>query len=61
MDLDQQAIGASPLDNLYGVGFDGDQWLAVGRGGRILTSPDGVTWSPKTSGTTEDLWAVGVG
>jgi hypothetical protein len=35
--------------------------LAVGSGGTILTSQDGVTWTPQVSGTTATLRAVTVG
>jgi hypothetical protein len=30
----------------------------VGDAGTILTSPDGTTWTPQTSGTTADLYAA---
>jgi hypothetical protein len=35
----------------YGNGL----WVAVGNGGTILTSPDGVTWTARVSGTTNPL------
>jgi hypothetical protein len=34
------------------------QFVVVGRGGTILTSPDGQTWTARTSGTVEDLLTV---
>jgi hypothetical protein len=34
------------------------QFVVVGKGGTILTSPDGVTWTARTSGTVSDLLAV---
>jgi hypothetical protein len=40
------------------VAWCGDQFVAVGNGGRILTSPNGVTWTSRTSGTTENLTGV---
>lgn len=30
-------------------------WVAVGEGGKIHTSPDGVSWTARTSGTTESF------
>jgi hypothetical protein len=32
--------------------------VAVGDGGAIRTSPDGVTWTPRDSGTTKNLHSV---
>ncbi len=29
--------------------WGGNQFVAVGEGGAILTSPDGVTWTPRAS------------
>jgi uncharacterized repeat protein (TIGR01451 family) len=40
---------------------DGTQFVVVGQGGVILTSPDGITWTAQTSGTTDGLFAVGYG
>ncbi|MBS0658787.1 MAG: hypothetical protein JSR82_11155 [Verrucomicrobia bacterium] len=34
-------------------------FAAVGQGGVIVTSPDGVHWTARNSGTTEDLLAIG--
>jgi len=42
-------------DNLFrGVGFDGNQFIAVGgsAAGQIATSPDGATWTFRTPGTS---------
>lgn len=41
------------------VTWTGTQFVAVGMMGTILTSPDGVTWTPQTSGTTQAFSAVG--
>jgi hypothetical protein len=41
----------------YGNGL----FVAVGDGGAILTSPDGVTWTPRTSGTSNTLFGVTYG
>jgi hypothetical protein len=43
---------------LIGYGTTGQQFIAVGAGGTILSSPDGLTWSPRVSGTTARLRAV---
>ncbi len=43
---------------LWGIASGGGQLVAVGTNGRILTSTDGRTWSPRDSGTTD--WLVGV-
>ena len=34
----------------------GDQFVAVGRGGTIVTSPDGAAWTPRTSPVDAELW-----
>lgn len=41
--------------NMYGVSWCETQFVAVGSAGKIFTSPDGVTWTSRTSGTTADL------
>ncbi len=38
--------------------IEGSQFVAVGAGGAIYTSTDGITWQPAVSGTTTDLYAV---
>ena len=43
---------------LRGVTFGRDMFVAVGEGGTILTSPDGVAWTPRNSGTGQ--WIVSV-
>jgi hypothetical protein len=45
-------------NRLRGVAWTGIQFVAVGDAGIILTSPDGTTWTPQTSGTTSDLYAA---
>lgn len=37
--------------------FDGE-FAVVGAGGSLYTSPDGSTWTPRTSGTASTLYAV---
>lgn len=43
---------------MYGIAWCADKFVAVGSGGAIRTSPDGVTWTSRTSGTSEDLYGV---
>ena len=76
-------LNADPLDNwtmrnpsptrnnLNGVTYAGETFVAVGDGGTILTSPDGAAWTHRVSGTSAAVeWvtyasgtfvAVGVG
>lgn len=42
--------------NLWGVAAGGDQFVAVGERGTILSSPDGATWTARASGT--DKWLL---
>ena len=43
---------------MQSVAWCGDVFVAVGPGGRIMTSVDGLTWRSETSGTTEALYGV---
>jgi hypothetical protein len=45
-------------DEIYDVTWTGTQLVAVGRNGTILTSPDGVDWTSRISGTTNILNSV---
>lgn len=45
---------------LWSVAHGDGQWVAVGEQGTILTSTDGATWTPRTSGFPT-RWLVGVG
>jgi|GEM_PF-2772760 hypothetical protein len=38
--------------------WTGQQWIAAGDNGRILTSPDGSVWSSDSSGTTANLVGI---
>jgi WD40 repeat protein len=40
---------------------DGHQWISVGEGGNILTSPDGRTWQTQRSPTTQSLYSIASG
>lgn len=42
----------------YGVAWSGSLWVAVGYDGRVISSPDGITWTSETSGTSEILWKI---
>jgi photosystem II stability/assembly factor-like uncharacterized protein len=53
--------GRAPLEGTFTdvACGDADHAWAVGRGGKIIASTDGgATWSPQTSGTTQDLTCV---
>jgi len=43
---------------LYDVSWDGAVFIAVGSGGAMLTSTDGIDWAERDSGTDADLYAV---
>lgn len=51
----------APSNLLWGFASGGSTLVAVGQPGRILSSTDGVTWTPRVSGTTEWLVAVAYG
>ncbi len=52
------AVAQAPGNReLRSVSKHGDLWLAVGAGGTILGSLDGVTFVPLTSGSGAELWA----
>ena len=42
----------------YAVAWCETQFVSVGPSGRIRTSPDGITWTTRTSGTTDALRCV---
>jgi hypothetical protein len=46
---------------LYGVTYGNGLFVAVGGDGAILTSPDGVTWTARTSVTSYSLYSVTYG
>lgn len=53
------SVVTTPTDrNLWSVCYGGGQFVAVGEAGTILTSPDGLTWTKRSSGNA--LWLVGV-
>jgi hypothetical protein len=52
---------ASPSNILWGFAAGGSTLVAVGQPGRILSSTDGVNWTPRVSGTNEWLVSVAFG
>jgi hypothetical protein len=40
------------------VAWCDDQFVAVGSLGKIFTSPNGVAWTARASGTSNDLYGV---
>lgn|GEM_PF-1671819 len=46
---------------LHGVAYGDGQFVTVGDGGAVLTSPDGVTWTERSSGTDLTLQSVAHG
>jgi len=55
--VSQRSLLHSPLGVTYGKGL----FVSVGESGIILTSSDGISWSTKTSGTSEYLRGVTYG
>jgi len=47
--------------SLSGVAYGNGTFVAVGSYGEILTSPDGVTWTRRDSGTERSLYGVAYG
>lgn len=54
------AVSSPTTQTLWSVCHGGGQFVAVGENGTILTSPDGVAWTPRVSGFPT-RWLVGVG
>ena len=52
-------VSAASGKLLSGVTWTGTQFVAVGEGGTIVTSPDGLSWTLQASGTANQLQAVG--
>jgi len=49
------------VQDLYGVSYVNGLFVAVGAGGTLLTSPDGITWTAQTSNTNNSLRHVAYG
>ncbi len=46
--------------NLRRIKWDGNQFIAVGDAGTIITSPDGITWTRQNSGATSSILGITV-
>ena len=44
--------------NVLSITYANSEFVAVGLSGTVITSPDGVTWTTQTSGTTNTLYAL---
>ncbi len=51
-------LGFVPPETLYGIAFNGSQYVAVGARGTIMTSPDLNAWTVRTSGVEHTLYSV---
>jgi hypothetical protein len=51
----------SPSIGTMQVTFGNDVFVAAGGGGQIRTSPDGIKWTKRNSGTVLDIWDVAFG
>ena len=49
---------SEPFNYFSGVTYGNNTYVAVGWSGRILTSPEGITWTEQISGTSEHLRRV---
>lgn len=47
-----------PNTNLLSIAHGNGTFVAVGTGGVVLTSPDGITWNQEVSGTAADLRGI---
>ena len=47
--------------NFNAVAYDGSQYVAVGNGGAVRTSPDALVWTTRTSGQTVNVNGVAAG
>jgi hypothetical protein len=49
------------INQLNSVAYGNGTYVAVGKVGTIVTSSDGVSWTNRSSGTTNPLWGVAYG
>jgi len=52
-------VATGVVQTFFGVCWTGAQYVAVGANGAIVTSPDAITWTSRTSGTTDAFYGVG--
>ena len=57
-DSSSQTIARTITVTFLGQGTVGSQFVAVGQSGLVLTSPNGTTWTPRTSGTSARMRAA---
>jgi len=53
-------VSVSPPAELFGIGWDGQRYIAVGGRGTVITSPDLNAWVIQASGVTHTLRSVAV-
>ena len=56
-----QLVNSGTTVNLYGITYGNSEFVAVGAGGAILASPDGIDWTSRTSGTANTLYGIAYG
>ena len=54
-------LSGAERESPLGVGYGGNLFVAVGYGGWIMTSPDGTTWTARSSNSKDNLEAVAYG
>lgn len=54
----RELVGVQPLHSVF---WTGGQFLAVGAGGALRASTNGVSWALRTSGTSNDLYGITLG
>jgi photosystem II stability/assembly factor-like uncharacterized protein len=58
---DSKTFTGLHFNDLYGITYGNNQFVAVGWNGTIRTSPNGTTWMVRTSDTSSPLRAVTYG
>jgi uncharacterized protein len=56
-----ERLGAPPGTILKRIAWTGDRFIVVGGGGFLATSPDGIEWTRRVSGTNENLEGIAHG
>ncbi len=55
------AVTASTQDDIYSIAFEANQFVTARHYGAVLTSPDGWSWTSRTSPTILDLLGMDSG